>query len=138
MKMTLVDTGPLVAFFSEADAHHGWATEQFRQLRRPLLTSEAVLAEAAHHVHKAGGDAALLLDWVSHGVLKVALNLAEESTAIAALMRRYADQPMDLADACLVRLSEQIDDCQVFTVDGDFKVYRRHGRREIPLLAPWV
>jgi predicted nucleic acid-binding protein len=128
MKRTLVDAGPLVAFFNEEDAHHNWATSHFRQLRGPLLTAEPVLAEAAYHVGKEGGDPALLLDWVNAGVLTVGLDLEEEAAALAALMRRYADQPMDLADACLVRLTELIEDCQVFTVDRDFKVYRR-GRR---------
>jgi predicted nucleic acid-binding protein len=52
-------------------------------------------------------------------------------------MRRYADTPMSLADACLVRLSELNSDCRLLTVDSDFKRYRRHSRQMIPLLAPW-
>jgi predicted nucleic acid-binding protein len=137
MKATLVDAGPLIAFFNEADAHHAWATEQFQQLRRPLLTNEAVLAEAAHHISKAGGEAAWLLDWVSRGVLEIALDLERESAAIATLMRRYGNQRMDLADGCVVRMAELVEDCQVLTVDRDFLVYRRHGRAVIPLLAPF-
>ena len=51
-------------------------------------------------------------------------------------MRRYEDTPMSLADACLVRLSEPHSDCQVFTLNADFRRYRGHGRQVIPLLAP--
>jgi hypothetical protein len=51
-------------------------------------------------------------------------------------MRRYADAPMSLADACLVRLSERIPDCLVFTLGSDFAHYRRNGRQTIPLLRP--
>jgi predicted nucleic acid-binding protein len=138
MKRTLVDTGPLVAFFNESDAHHDWATKQFQHLRRPLLTCEPVLAEASYHVAKQGGDPALLLNWVSGGLLKIALHLEAEAETVAALMRRYADQPMDLADGCLVRMAELINDVRVFTVDRDFQVYRRHGRQVIPLLAPFA
>jgi predicted nucleic acid-binding protein len=53
------------------------------------------------------------------------------------LMLKYQDQPMDLADASLVRMSELETDCEVFTVDrNDFQVYRRFGRQEIPIIAP--
>ncbi len=69
--------------------------------------------------------------------MEIALNLGKEAPAVEALMRRYADTPMSLADACLVRLSEIHCDCRVFTLDGDFKQYRRNGRNVIPLLGPW-
>lgn len=51
-------------------------------------------------------------------------------------MRRYADVPMSLADACLVRMSELSDDASVLTLDSDFRIYRRLGRQAIPLLTP--
>jgi len=53
------------------------------------------------------------------------------------LLRKYADRPMSLADACLVRMAELTDGCQVFTTDKHFRVYRRKGRHVIPLLAPF-
>jgi predicted nucleic acid-binding protein len=52
-------------------------------------------------------------------------------------LRKYADQPVSLADACLVRMAELHDNCQIFTTDRDFLVYRRKGRGVIPLLAPF-
>jgi predicted nucleic acid-binding protein len=51
-------------------------------------------------------------------------------------MQRYADTPMSLADACLVRLTELLADCRLFTLDSDFEHYRRNGRQTIPLLRP--
>jgi len=66
----------------------------------------------------------------------VAFRLEPESESVAALMRRYADLPMSLADACLVRMSELNRDCRVLTTDSDFKLYRRFGRQVIPLLCP--
>jgi predicted nucleic acid-binding protein len=51
-------------------------------------------------------------------------------------MQRYADTPMSLADACLVRLTERLPDCRLFTLDADFEHYRRNGRQVIPLLRP--
>ena len=77
-----------------------------------------------------------LLKKVQAGVIDVVLDLQTEAAALENLMRRYEDTPMSLADACLVRLSELHTDCQVFTLDADFRRYRRHGRQVIPLLAP--
>ncbi len=51
-------------------------------------------------------------------------------------MQRYADQPMSFADACLVRMTELHPDSMLITLDGDFRVYRRHGRQAIPLATP--
>ena len=62
---------------------------------------------------------------------------SESSSAVGRLLRRYASLPMDLADACLVRLSELHADSVVFTIDSEFRdVYRRNGRQVIPTLLP--
>jgi hypothetical protein len=52
------------------------------------------------------------------------------------LRRTYADVPMSVADACLVRLAEQLGQCAVLTLDDDFTAYRRHGRQVIPRVSP--
>lgn len=59
-----------------------------------------------------------------------------ERAAVGRPLRKYADRPMSLAAACLVRLAELHDGASVLTVDGDVAVYRKHGRRAIPLIAP--
>ncbi|MEQ1752344.1 MAG: hypothetical protein ABL974_23185 [Prosthecobacter sp.] len=68
----------------------------------------------------------------------MAFDFMTEATAIRTLIHRYRSVPMSLADACLVRLSEKHENCGVFTVDSDFNIYRRHGRKTIPLLAPFA
>jgi predicted nucleic acid-binding protein len=72
---------------------------------------------------------------VQAGIIAAALDLQTEAAALETLMRRYEDTAMSLADACLVRLSEMHSDWEVFTLDADFRLYRRHGRQVIPLLA---
>ena len=62
--------------------------------------------------------------------------IEEEVDSVSQLMARSASVPMALADACLVRMSELHDDAVVFTVDGDFGIYRRHGRRVIKTISP--
>ena len=136
MSRTLLDTGPLVAFLNRNDQWHQWAKAQMGALAPPLLTCEPVLTEACFLIQRNGGQPAKVLKKVQAGVIAVALELQTEAAALEALMRRYEDTPMSLADACLVRLSELHSDCQVFTLDADFRRYRRHGRQVIPLLAP--
>jgi predicted nucleic acid-binding protein len=132
----LVDTGPLAAWLNARDAYHGWAKRQFDRLRPPLTTCEAVLSEVVFLLHRLGESGAAVPLLIERGVLQVAPVLNTEAPAIVALMRKYADTPMSLADACLVRLSELVPHAVVFTVDADFGLYRRRGRSAIPLLMP--
>ena len=73
---------------------------------------------------------------LAEDALRVSFELARQARAVLALVRRYANVPMSLADACLVRMSELIDGGVVFTLDGDFRIYRRHGRQKTPLVIP--
>ena len=136
MSRTFLDTGPLVAFLNRNDQWHRWAETQMGALPPPLLTCEPVLTEACFLIQRNGGQPAEVLRKVQAGVITIALDLQTEAAALETLMRRYADTPMSLADACLVRLSEIHSDCQVFTLDTHFRRYRRYGRQVIPLLAP--
>ncbi len=136
MMRTLLDTGPLVAFLNRNDQWHNWAKVQMGALLPPLLTCEPVLTEACFLIQRNGGQPADVLKKVQTGVIEVAMEIETEASALETLMRRYEDTPMSLADACLVRLAELHSDCQVFTLDTDFRRYRRHGRQVIPLLAP--
>ena len=131
----LLDTGPLVAFFNRRDRHHDWTVEQWARLEPPLLTCEPVLSEASFLLGRAG-RAAPVLELVARGLLKISFSLQDQATAIARLMARYEDVPMSLADACLVRMSEQLTDSQVLTLDRHFTIYRRHGRRTIATIMP--
>ncbi|MFI5336994.1 MAG: type II toxin-antitoxin system VapC family toxin [Opitutales bacterium] len=132
----LADTGPLVAFIDRNDPAHGWACAQIRELEEPLLTCESVLSECAHLICHFDPAARSLHAMLQSGGLRLAFDLADQTHAVAALMTKYQDVPMSLADACLVRMSELHDRSRVFTLDSDFKLYRRNGRQAIPLLFP--
>lgn len=130
----LLDTGPLVSALAREEAQFGrWAKDMLRRLPTPLYTCEPVLTEAAHFL--GSGDA--VLGAVADGLLLCPWDLCDHHARVRELVRKYADQPMDLADACMVAMSEQWWNCKVVTVDAsDFKVYRRRGRHAIPLLTP--
>ncbi len=132
----IVDAGPLVAFLARAEKHNAWVKEQFRRLRPPLLTCEAVLAEAAHLVRRGGGNPHALLELIKRAKLQVPFRLEEHVATLQALMLRYRDVPMSLADACLVRMAELHSGATVLTLDGDFSIYRKNGRQVIPLIRP--
>ena len=101
-----------------------------------MLTCEPVLTEAAFLLKREGREADPLFELLERGVIRIALNLQEEGADLRALMHRYRNRPMSLADACLVRLSELHTNAEVFTLDSDFRIYRRHGNKVIPVLMP--
>jgi uncharacterized protein len=130
----LLDTGPWVALHCRDDAFHGWARDQFAQITGPLLTCEAVVAETCFLLARGGHDPAKALALVARGVVRVGMVLGDEIAPVQALFEHNV--PAALADACLVRMSELYDRCRVFTLDTDFQIHRRHGRKVIPLLCP--
>jgi predicted nucleic acid-binding protein len=95
-----------------------------------------VLTEVAFLLKQEGRDTDSLFALLDRGVIRIALAVQEEQTDLRALMRRYRNRPMSLADACLVRLSEMHPAGEVFTLDSDFHMYRRHGNRVIPVRMP--
>lgn len=129
----IADTGFLVAFVNRTDRHHDWAVGVAERIDPPVLTCEAVLAETAFHLQ----NASVVLEMVSEGFVRVALDVAAELSALSALARRFADRQPDLADLCLIRLSELHARHAVLTVDeADFRIYRRNKREGIPVVCP--
>ena len=136
MNLVIADAGPLVAYLKKDDQHHRWAVDRFRELRDPLTTCEAALSETLFLLRDVHDGHERLFQMLERGVVVPAFSLRAEVPAVFALMRRYADVPMSLADACLVRMAESSGDAVVLTTDGDFRHYRRHRRAAIPLLFP--
>lgn len=123
--MILVDTGPLVALFDPADASHERCREILATVAEPLCTTVPVLTEAFHLLNPGSIGAQRLMDFVSaKGVSPWYMNDQALARAFA-LMVRYADHPMDLADASLVVLAETARSHKIFTIDrNDFATYR--------------
>lgn len=126
------DTGFLVAFANARDQHHGWALDVAEDVTEPLLTCEAVLAEAGFHL----GDVGLVLEMISEELIRLDFVCNDQLAHLAALAKRYKDRKPDLADLCLIRMSELHPKHSVITVDEDFRVYRRNKREVIPLISP--
>ena len=130
----LVDAGFLVALLSRRDSHHRWAVTQARGHAPPWRTCEAVLSEAFHLLGARGAPALSAL--LRRRALIVAFDLDNDMEPVLTLLRKYADVPMSLADACLVRMTETLSDPLILTTDSDFRIYRRHSRQMVPCLTP--
>lgn len=131
----LMDSGPLVAALNARDRWHGWAREQLGRLPPPFATCEAVLSEAAFLLRGGARRRLFALFEEEHGVV---LSLSPEVKRVTALARRYENVPMDIADACLVRLSELQPRLPVVTLDSDFRIYRRNRTQRVPHIAPFA
>ena len=130
----IADTGLLKAALDHDDEAHAWAAAEFRE-HAPFWTCEAVLDELAFIL----GSAIPGLELVSRGDVRIEFDLGGEAGRVLDLLHQYRNRPMDLADACLVRMTELESRCKVWTVDrSDFQVYRRHGRQPVPCEFPPV
>jgi predicted nucleic acid-binding protein len=128
----IADTGFLEALVGTRDQFRDWALEVAKRIKWPVLTCEAVLAETAFHLQSSERVVGMLRD----GLVRVAFDCASHSEQLYDLATRYADRNPDLADLCLIRMSELYPRHTVLTVDEDFRVYRRNKREAIPLLCP--
>ncbi|MPZ19592.1 MAG: PIN domain-containing protein [Luteitalea sp.] len=130
----VVDAGFLVALLSHRDGYHRWAAAQAERFPPPWHTSEAVLSETFHLLESRGESALVAL--LRRRALLAAFDLNDDLERPLRLMEKYADVPMSLADACLVRMTETLADVVLLTTDRDFRVYRRHGRQAVPCILP--
>ncbi len=136
MPAYLTDSGPLVALLDRSEPHHAWVYQQFDLVRGTIWTCEGVLVEAAYLLAAAGLPPWSVLELLDRDVIAVRFDLESNLDRVLALMQKYADTPMDFVDACLVTMTEAKRDCQLITIDSDFRVYRRFERQAIPLIMP--
>lgn len=137
-KSVVIDAGPIVAFLHDAEIHHAWAVNQFRRFGQ-FSTCEPVLGEACARLAYYGKDPARVIELARDGDWDLDFSVKANADRIVRLMRKYADQPMDFADACIVAMTEQANDCVVLTLDReDFSIYRRHERAIVPFISPEI
>lgn len=123
-----------MALLNKNDHFHVWATGEFGRLAPPALTCEAVLNGSVASVTASPRGPAWATQALKPRVDRSRFSLNAECSAVVKLATRYANVPMSLADACLVRMAEIHAGSPVVTLDRDFSVYRAHGRQAIPLI----
>lgn len=131
----LLDAGPLVALLSRNDANHDRARRLFAECAPAFRCCEAVVAEACfliRKVHRAGPAEVVALG--ARGVYSIAISAEAHWSNIEALLKKYSDRPISLADACLIRCAEIHQEARILTFDSDFKIYKWARNRKFELL----
>ena len=136
MTRIILDTGPIVAFLNKRDRYFSWANEVFKLLKPPVYTCDSVISEACFLLRNMEGGSIAVVELLERDLIVVDFDLANEIQAVKKLMSKYANVPMSLADACLIRMTEIEKGSQIITLDRDFNVYRRFGRQQVPVLMP--
>ena len=132
----ILDTGPLVAYLIERDDFHDWAVETFRASPPLFWTCEAVLTETAYLIGGHTAGMRLIDSLLDQDYLRISFRLSDEKNRVVDLMEQYRSRPMSLADACLVRMAEQMERCPILTLDADFRFYRKNRRQVIRTIMP--
>lgn len=133
----IIDTGPLIALLNGRDQRHTWAKSQIDLITDPLMTCEAVLSEVFFILRNnvPGGEESLC-KMIDRGILMSEFCFKEHSHRVLEILQKHRDLPTSFADACLVCMVENLNKAKIFTLDRDFKIYRKHNRQIIPLLYP--
>ena len=138
MKAWLLDTGPLVAYLDARDRAHGLVAPVLETFRGRLVTSSAVVTEAMHLLASARNGPRLFASFVAASGIEIYdLSRAADLADAVTLMEKYADTPMDFADATLLLLAEHLEILEIATLDRrGFSTYRtRRGKRLQQVLA---
>jgi len=130
----LLDTGVIVALLDRSERNHLRCVEAIEAIAAPLITCEAVVAEACYVLRNIHGASDAVLDNVEAGVFEIPFRLVGASRSVRHLMKKYARIPMDFADACLVHLADELGTGRILTLDSDFRVYRWRKARAFELL----
>jgi len=132
----LIDAGPLIALVDAGDQHHAKCVAALKAIREPLGTVWPPLVEAMYLLSDQPAAQAAIWEMLERGAVLLLPLDASDVPRIRELMRKYANRPMDLADAALLRVAERENLRKIFTIDRrDFSVYRLHNRSR-PTLIP--
>ena len=131
----LIDTGAIIALVDRNDRWHERCRAVLAHLPLPLATSAAVLTELFHLVGENRREVAAAWRFMRSGAVTVLSIDDDDMAALQVLMTRYADRPMNFADATLVHLAERESLTTIFSVDhDDFEIYRVGSRRRFRVL----
>lgn len=132
----IIDTGPLVAYLNLYDTYHENVLPVYKQFEAPFYTCEAVLTEVLFLLK----HNTLIIDKIFPLIEKEILIIENfnrnDLNNISQKMKKYTNVPMSFADACLVRMSENNPSARIFTLDSDFKIYKKSNNRVIPVVIP--
>ena len=134
MNPVLLDTGPIVALLDRSEQTHPRCADLVSSLEAPLVTCEAVIAEACYLLRNVHGAPEAVLKNIDRGIFLVPYRVTGLASKVANLIQKYADVPMDFADACLVDMASELHAGVIITLDDDFQIYRWGRNRPFEML----
>jgi len=123
-----------VALLDRSERHHRECADVVSALAAPLITCEAIIAESCYLLRDMKGAAAAVVENVDRGIFQIPYRLSGNAAGVIALLRKYADVPMDFGDACLVDMASDLRTGRILTLDGDFRIYRWGRNRPFEFL----
>jgi len=136
LKPALLDASAIVAMFDVSQESHEPVMASLRSWKGALATVEPAIAESCHLLRRAHGAPEAILQNVARNIFEIPFRLSAAAADIERLFEKYADQPISLADACLIHLAGELGTGDIFTLDHDFEVYRWGRNRAFRLLIP--
>jgi len=133
-KPIILDASVFVSLIDRGDRWHKWAVSELAKISPPLLTCEAAITETCFLLQRISSSKEIVLSFIRKGVVQIPFDLDDEVERIEQLIVHYQNVPMSLANDCLVRMAEIYNDSPVFTLDKDFRIYRKHRNTEIPVI----
>ena len=130
----LLDTGALVGLLDRSQNVHNACVEFYSSWRGPVVTTEAVITETIHLLSNVRNGGLACLDFVLEGGTLLVPSTELSLKRCRALLEKYADLPIDFADATLIVLAEELNTDLIFTFDGDFRIYRIRGRKHFRVM----
>lgn len=134
MNAVLLDTGVIVALLDRSEKNHRRCVQAVNDLTQPLVTCEAVIAESCYLLRGVAGAQEAILENIEKGVFQIPFSIPRSAAFVRRLIRKYRDQQIDFADACLIRLAEELDTGEILTLDSDFEIYRWKKNKPFQLL----
>lgn len=134
MKPVLLDTGVIVALLDRSEQYHAACADVISNVEAPLITCEAVISESCYLLRNLPGASEAVIDNVIAGIFQIPFQLSRESAGVKGILRKYRDQEIDFADACLIRMAEEFGTADVLTLDKDFTLYRWGRNKPFRLL----
>ena len=114
----------IVALLDRSENNHARCVHAVKELAQPLVTCEAVIAESCYLLRTVGGAAEAVVENVEKGVFQIPFSIHRSAAFVRRLIRKYRDHDIDFADACLIRLAEELDTGEILTLDSEFQIYR--------------
>jgi predicted nucleic acid-binding protein len=132
----LIDAGPLIALFDKDDKYHKKVKEFIAKKQYKFISTTAVLTEVSHMLDFNLNAQIGFFEWVLNRGLVLHEIQQQDIPRIIELTKKYADRPMDFADASLVITAEKTGIHQIISIDADFDIYRLPGKVKIKNMFP--